>query len=52
MFNIIHTDVLKFIKHIIFINLVIFEIIHNLIFTIKLFLKKKIFFIFYMTILF
>ena len=46
MFNMIHTDVLKFIDHIIFINNVIFESILNLIFIIKLFLKKKTLFIY------
>ena len=40
MFNMIHTDVLKFIEHIIFINIAIFEGILNLIFIIKLFWKK------------
>ena len=37
----IHTDVLKFIEHKIFINIALFEGILNLIFIIKLFLKKK-----------
>ena len=41
MFNMIHTNVLKFIEHIIFIDIVIFESILNLILTIKLILKKK-----------
>ena len=40
-FNMILTDVLKFIEHIIFINIAIFEGILNLIFIIKIFLKKK-----------
>ena len=56
----IHTDVLKFIEHIIFINIAIFEgmfnlifiniaifeSMFNLIFIIKLFLKKKFIFIY------
>ena len=41
MFNMINTDVLKFIEHIICINNVIFGSILNFIFIIKLFLKKK-----------
>ena len=41
MFNMIHTDVLKFIEQIIFINIAIFEGIVNLIIIIKLYLKKK-----------
>ena len=51
MFNMIHTNVLKFIEHIIFINCAIFEGILDLIFIIKLFLKKQIF-ILYITIYF
>ena len=38
----IYTDVSKFIEHIIFINIAIFEGILNFIFIVKLFLKKKI----------
>ena len=49
----IHTDVLKFIEHIIFINIAIFEGILNLIFIIKLLLKRNIiyFFIYYYILL-
>ena len=42
MLNTIHTDVLKFIESIIFINSVIFECLLNFIFIIKLFLNKNI----------
>ena len=52
MFNMIHTDVLKFIKRIIFINIVIFESILNSIFVIKLFLKIKHYLFLYITIYF
>ena len=45
----IHTDVLKFIEHIVFINIAIFEGILNSIFIIKLFLKKHYLFL-YITI--
>ena len=38
----IYTDALKFIEHIIFINIAIFEGILYFIFIIKLFLKKQI----------
>ena len=51
MFNMIHTDILKFIEHIIFINIAIFEGIVNLIFIIKLYLKKKQYLFLYITIL-
>ena len=40
MFNMIHTDVLEFIEHTVFINSVIFQYILNFIFIITLFEKK------------
>ena len=49
MFNLIHTDVLKFIEEIIFINSVIFECMLNFIFIVKLFLKNE-YLILYITI--
>ena len=45
----IHTDVLKFIEHIIFMNIVTFESILNLIFIIKLYLKKNVILFLYIT---
>ena len=46
------TDVLKFIEHIMFINIAIFDGILNLIFIIKLFLKKKHYLFLYITVYF
>ena len=45
--NVIHTDVLKFIGQIFSINSVIFDCIHNFIFTIKLCFKKSVFILIY-----
>ena len=52
MFNMIHIDVLKFIEHIIFINIAIFEGILNLLFIIKLFFEKEKYLFLYITIYF
>ena len=47
MINVIHTEVLKFIKQIFSINSVLFECIHNFIFIIKNIFEKSVFILIY-----